>query len=118
MPLRHLARVAFHLLLALMLALPAAAAPAQGVHDALQTASAAATDDMPCDDMGMPEHDSKPCDCCTPHQCDFSACLGVACLPELQRVVAHIPPAKAPSAWRHVAAAPRPLETPFRPPIA
>lgn len=118
MPSRTLARITLHLLLVLLLALPAVAAPAQGVQAALQAATAATTEAMPCDDMGTPAPDSPPCDCCTPLHCDFSACLGVACLPEVQRVVAYIPPARAPSAWRPVVAASRPFETPFRPPIA
>ncbi|MFC3549577.1 hypothetical protein ACFOLC_00950 [Lysobacter cavernae] len=117
MPLRQLTRIALHLLLAVSLASPVAAAPARGIKDSLQAATATMTD-APCDEMSKASADSgSPCDCCVPQQCDFSACLGVTCLPELARVVAHVPAARAFAAWRHAFVLSRLIDTPLRPPI-
>jgi len=114
-----------HLLLAVALVIPGIAAPVQAVADGLEAIAAAAKaevpvmamGDMPCDDVDMPADESKPCDCCTPQACDFSACLGTAFLPELSRVAAVIPPAGVLLPWQAPAYAPGVIETPLRPPI-
>ena len=98
-------------------------APAQATGEALQehTAAqlAAAMADMPCDeDDPQAAGHEMPCDCCTPASCDLSACLGTACLPELPRFVAAIPPAAIPLPWATPAPATRLVDTPLRPPIA
>lgn|SRR5687767_14904505 len=121
---RQLTRIALHLLLAAFLVIPGIAAPAQGVASELQAAASAAMADgmadadMPCDQMGRDSAEQAPCDCCTPHACDFSACLGTGCLPELPRLVAAIPPVVAPVYGRQPPAPAVVIETPFRPPIA
>ena len=146
----HRCRVALHLLLALCLVVPGIAAPAQGITDALQAATAAAVQGaesmtgsmaasmdmasmdmppmdmaeqgMPCGDMDMPGPTSKPDsrsgDCCAPHSCDLSACLGTGCLPELPRLAASVPPAATPIPWRQPRLPAGVIDTPLRPPIA
>ena len=122
---RSLSRIAMHLLLVVALVIPGIAAPVQAVADGLEAIAAASKadapvmtmGDMPCDDAGMLPPKSKPCDCCTPQACDFSACLGTAFLPELSRVAAVIPPAGVLLPWQAPAYAPGVIETPLRPPI-
>lgn len=123
---RHL-RILLHLLLALAFVLPALAAPAQDVANAL---AVAAPQEMPCDDMqgggdmnamdgddAMAADHAAGCDCCSV-QCDLSACLGAACLFSMPAIVGIALPAAAPLPWRAtplVAHAPDRL---LRPPIA
>ncbi|WP_345476019.1 hypothetical protein [Lysobacter panacisoli] len=111
-----------HLLLVAFLAIPAVAAPAQAVAEALQVVATAASDagvqtDGPCDAMPASSDDQQPCDCCVPHTCDISACLGTGCLPELPRVIASIPPVAAAAPWQQPSVPTGTIETPFRPPI-
>lgn len=121
---RSFVRTVLHLLLALSLALPAIAAPAQAAADALQALAAASMadtamvgDDMPC--HGDAATDAEPpCDCCPQSACDLSACIGTGCLNALPHVVAHVPPTAAPAPLPPVAVRTRLLETPLRPPIA
>lgn len=123
---RPLTRIAMHLFLVVALVIPGIAAPVQSVAEGLQAIAAAskadapvmAMGDMPCDDADMPAAKSKPCDCCTPQACDFSACLGTACLPELPRVTAMVPPAEVLLPWQGPAYVPGVIENPLRPPIA
>ena len=125
MSLRRSTRMAFHLLLAAALVIPGIVAPAQAITEGFQAATAPsdANDmtmaNMPCDDADMPvaTDTSAPCDCCGPHACDFSACLGTACLPELPRITAMVPPAAAPLPWQPPALALAVIDTPLRPPI-
>lgn len=125
MPSRHLTRIALHLLLAVALVVPGIAAPVQAIAEGLHTIDAAlaknamAMGDAPCDEADMPgAAPSEPCDCCNPQACDFSACLGVACLPQLPRVAAQVPPAAAPLLWQQPVLPPGVADTPLRPPIA
>lgn len=121
---RRLQRVALHLLLVAFLAIPAVAAPARAVADAMQAATASAIAeamaqaDEPCDAMRASPDGQQPCDCCPSHTCDISACLGTGCLPELPRVIASIPPVAAAAPWHQPAVPAGTTETPFRPPIA
>jgi hypothetical protein len=143
----HRCRVALHLLLALCLVIPGIAAPAQGVADELHAVAAAQADDamdaamadgampasmdmpsemaahgMPCGEMHMADAPSKPAsksgDCCTPHTCDLSACLGTGCLPELPRLAASVPPTATLIPWRQPRLPAGVVDTPLRPPIA
>jgi hypothetical protein len=138
----HRCRVALHLLLALCLVIPGIAAPAQAVSDELHAAAAAQMADemsdsmdmgmaamdmsaqgMPCGDMHMADAPSKQApeksgDCCAPHTCDLSACLGTGCLPELPRLAPSVPPAATPIPWRQPRLPAGVIETPLRPPIA
>lgn len=123
MRLNRLTRIALHLLLAAFLVVPGIAASAQAVAGAVQAAASAATADMaeagrPCDLMGHSSAEQPPCDCCVPQACDFSACLGTGCLPELPRLVAAIPPVAVAAPWRQSPVPTGVTETPFRPPIA
>ena len=116
-------RLALHWLVVISMITTTLVAPAQAATDALQEAAAsqmaAAMADMPCADMEMPAAtDDMPCDCCTPASCDLSACLGIACLPELPRQVAGIPQATIPTLWNAPALPTRLIDTPLRPPIA
>lgn len=124
---RQLTRIALHFLLAVSLVIPGIVAPAQAIADGIQavaTASmshAAGMQETPCDDMEtMPAStdDGAPCDCCAPHACDFSACLGTACLPGLSRVAAIVPPAATPLPWQQPNLPLGVIDTPLRPPIA
>ena len=85
--------------------------------------------DMPCGEMHMPDatpkssespsaSPSKAHDCCAPHACDLSACLGTGCLPELPRLAASIPPAATLVPWRQPRLPAGVIDTPLRPPIA
>jgi hypothetical protein len=122
---RQLTRIALHLLLAVSLVIPGIVAPAQAIADGVQAAAAASLmhptimEEMPCGDMGMPAstEDSAPSDCCTPHTCDLSACLGTACLPELPHLAANVPPAATPLPWQQSSLPPGVIDTPLRPPI-
>jgi uncharacterized protein involved in copper resistance len=141
----HRCRVALHLLLALCLVVPGIAAPAQAVADELHAAAAAqmadamgdsmemasmdmtgmdmSAQEMPCGDMHMVDAPSNPAskksgDCCAPHSCDLSACLGTGCLPELPRLAASVPPAATPIPWRQPRLPAGVIDTPLRPPIA
>lgn len=125
MSLRRLTRIALHLCLAVGLVVPGVAAPAQAIIDAVQVAGDASTasamsDAMPCGGMDMPlaTDETAPCDCCAPDVCDFSACLGVACLPQLPRVADTAPPATSPLPWQQPALPPGVIDNPLRPPIA
>lgn len=124
MPLRQTARFVLHLLLVLALAAPGGIAPAQAVADlfpehAASSMGGMAFGELPCDQMGASAEDTpSQGDCCTPHDCDFSACLGTSCLPELPRIVAGIPLQAAVVPWRQPALPAGVGETPLRPPIA
>jgi hypothetical protein len=113
-----------HLLLVAFLAIPAVAAPARAVSDAMQTAAVAAMADTmvhadgPCDTMRASSEGQQPCDCCASHTCDISACLGTGCLPELPRLIANIPNVAVVAMWRQPPVPTGTIETPFRPPIA
>ena len=114
-------RVVLHLLLVAFLAIPGIAAPARAVFDAMAVAAGTADamdHNAPCDPMRSPSAGQPPCDCCDSHTCDFSACLGTGCLPELTRLVASIPPAIVTPPWRRPPVPGGMIETPFRPPIA
>lgn len=125
---RRLARFALHLLLMVSLVIPGIVAPAQAIADEFQAAAKAAlvadamaAQQTPCDGMDMPLYaeDSAPCDCCAaPHACDLSACLGIACLPELPHLAADVPPAATPLPWQQPSLPPGMIDTPLRPPIA
>lgn len=122
---RQLIRIALHFLLAVSLIVPGIVAPAQAIADGVQavaTASMATSmQGMPCDDaakMPASTDGTAPCDCCAPHACDFSACLGIACLSELPRVAATVPPVAALLPRRQPALPPGVIDTPLRPPIA
>lgn len=123
MSLRRLARLALHWLVIASVVATTLAAPVQAATDTLQSAAAAqmaaAMADMPCDDMDTTaaEHE-MPCDCCTPASCDLSACLGTACLSELPRLIADIPPAAIRMSWNAPALPSRLIDTPLRPPNA
>ena len=136
----HRCRIALHLLLALCLVVPGIAAPAQAVADELHAAAAARMSDamsdsmdmaamdvsmqgMPCGEMHMADAPSKATsdksgDCCAPHSCDLSACLGTGCLPELPRLAASVPPAATLVPWRQPRLPAGVVDTPLRPPIA
>lgn len=127
MPLRQPTRIALHFLLAVSLVIPGIVAPAQAVADGIETIATASTahaagmQETPCDDMEtMPASTDKdaPCDCCAPHACDFSACLGTACLPGLARVAAIVPPVATPLPWQQPNLPLGVIDTPLRPPIA
>ena len=131
-----------HLLLAIALVVPGIAAPMQAVREALAPAPAATAmggmdmdmatgmsgDDMagmPCDRKqatdaasALPATHASGGDCCTPHACDLSACLGTGCLPALPRIAAFVPPSTPPVPWQQPARPVRLIETPLRPPIA
>lgn len=139
-------RTVLHLLLAIALVVPGVAAPMQSVRDGLAHAAHAAAPGamagmdaamamhipdeamagMPCEHMGeadpappmQPVAARDPGDCCNPHTCDLSACLGTGCLPELPRIAACVPPATPLVPWRQPAQPARLIETPLRPPIA
>jgi hypothetical protein len=121
---RRLQRIAMHLLLVAFLAIPAVAAPARAVADAMQAAAASAMSDasvqanVPCDAMRASSDGQQPCDCCVDHTCDISACLGTGCLPELPRLIASIPAVGVAAPWRQRPVPTGTIETPFRPPIA
>lgn len=112
-----------HLLLVAFLAIPAVAAPARAVADAMQAVATAAMAgavvqaDGPCDTMRASSDAQQPCDCCAPHTCDISACLGTGCLPELPRVIASIPAVAVAASLRQPVVPTGSIETPFRPPI-
>ena len=78
--------------------------------------------DMPCGEMHLPDATPKSRsgsgDCCTPHTCDLSACLGTGCLPELPRLAGSVPPAATPIPWRQPRLPAGVVDTPLRPPIA
>ena len=98
-------------------------APAQAAADVLQaqaeTQTAGEMAAMPCgDDLPQAAEHEMPCNCCTPATCDLSACLGTACLPELPRLVAAIPPPVMPLPWNDPAPPSLRSDTPLRPPIA
>lgn len=126
--LRPFRRAALYFLLAVSLVLPGIAAPAQAVAEAVAPATAASAKDEsvthhdPCDGMGMPASDAKhpplPEGGCAQHGCDLAACLGSACLPELPRIAAFVPPASAPLVLEQPLPPSRVVETPLRPPIA
>ena len=124
MPLRQSARFVLHLLLVVALAVPGGIAPAQAVADLLPEHAAASVGDMPfgelpCDQMGASAGDAAPeGDCRTPHDCDFSACLGTSCLPELPRMVAGVPAGASVVPWRQPELPAGVIDTPLRPPIA
>ena len=122
---RPFAHIALQLLLAVFLVIPGIAAPAQAIADEFEAAAAAsmavamAGQQMPCDEKGTPTSadDAAPCDCCTAHACDLSACLGTACLPDLPRLAANVPPATKPGPWRQQPLPLGVIDTPLRPPI-
>ena len=120
---RRLTRLALHWLVVLSMIATTVVVPAQAADEVLQAAAAsamaAAMDDMPCADEAPANTDHEmPCDCCTPSNCGLSACLGTACLPELPRLVAAIPPTAMPVPWTMPAPTPARLDTLLRPPIA
>jgi len=114
-------RVVLHLLLVACLAIPGVAAPARAVAEAMAVAAATADapmqSDMPCEEMRSNRAGESPCDCCDVRSCDLSACLGTACLPQLPRLVAHVPPAVAATPWHGPMLRTGMTGTPFRPPI-
>jgi len=126
--LRPFRRAALHFLLAAGLVLPGIAAPAQAVAEVVGQATAASAKDRsvahhdPCDGMEMPapgtKHPPLPEGGCAQHGCDLAACLGSACLPELPRIAAFVPPASAPLWLEQPLPPSRVVETPLRPPIA
>jgi hypothetical protein len=85
---------------------------------------------MPCGEMHMSDatpkspsesssaSPSKARDCCAPHSCDLSACLGTGCLPELPRIAANVPPTATLIPWRQPRLPAGVIDTPLRPPIA
>lgn len=84
-------------------------------------------EDMPCGAMHMSDAtppkspSSSPArsgDCCAPHSCDLSACLGTGCLPELPRIAASVPPVATLIPWRQPRLPAGVVDTPLRPPIA
>lgn len=123
MSLRRLTRLALHWLVVVSMITTTLVVPVQSASDTLQDATAAqmatAMAEMPCDDMdtAATAH-AMPCDCCTPASCDLSACLGIACLPELPRLVAGVPAATIQVSWNAPAPPSRLIDTPLRPPIA
>lgn len=121
-PMRHFTRLALHWLVVIAMVATTVVAPAQAAGEALQEQAAAqiaaTMAAMPCNDEATQTVHEMPCDCCTPASCDLSACLGTACLPELPRFVAAIPPAATPLPWATPAPLTRFVDTPLRPPIA
>ena len=120
---RHLTRLALHWLVVISMITTTLVVPAQAATDTLQSAAAAqmaaAMADMPCEDKdATAAAHEMPCDCCTPASCDLSACLGIACLPEVPRLVAGIPAGTIHVQWNAPAPPSRLVDTPLRPPIA
>jgi hypothetical protein len=121
---RKLIRVAAHLMLAISLVLPGVAAPARAAANAFAQPTAATTTmarggrPTACGDMGVrPDRHRAPVDPCSTHNCDLSACIGTACLPEIAGVIAVAAPTPAPALRRHPLRLLRIVDLPLRPPI-
>ncbi len=117
---RRRSRIFLHLLLALLLVIPGVVAPMQGVASGLADLAAVPTRlaDTPCDMHDARAMDAMPCDCCTPHDCDLTACLGVSCLPEVAYLTALALPAGEPILWDTPPVRSLAVDTPLRPPRA
>lgn len=122
MALRALAHSALHLLLAFALAATVTAMPARAFAGEFQSMEMPSPEaGMPCGDMGADvdagDAAGVPGADCDLEHCDWSACLGTACLPAspADRVAKAEP---APSRWTPVLRLSRTLDTLLRPPIA
>jgi hypothetical protein len=119
MSLRKLTRVALHLVLILSMGLAGVVAPVAAAEEAIASLPApAAPMDMPCDHMDAMQQ-APANDPCAKAHCSLAACLGAAaCLPDMPRVIAHVPMPDRFDAADVPFVPSGMLDTPLRPPIA